>query len=260
MSYILDALKKSEKERMRKSAPDILSVQETILHEKKKNNIWRYLIIVALFANIFIFGYWLFYSGYNGISLRKNYLDNTKTNNIYSQKVEPPSASNNNKADTTKQIAPDNLSFSIANKKSNIIDKSITTQSNESKHKLENTRIQSLKNEKKETQKIPDKENLSNHEKSIVRHSLPVNKEPIMDTNKLYSINELPSPLKESLPPINMTIFMYSDDPASRMVRINGQTLREGQNISEDVKLEEIRADGIIISYKNYKMHIGQKQ
>ncbi len=260
MSYILDALKKSEKERMRKSAPDILSVQETILHEKKKRNIWKYLIIIALFANVFILGYWLFYSGYNKDFLKNNDSKSHKTIDINNQKVGQLAGENINEVNSTKQIVSNDMPSPTTDKKMNIIDKNISTRSTESEHKPENAQSQSMKSKKKESNKTYNKENSPNNEKSFTHNLLPLNKEPVPDVNKLYSINELPSSVKDSLPPINMTIFMYSDDPASRMVRINGQTLREGQNISEGVRLEEIKADGIIVSYKNYKMHIGQKQ
>jgi hypothetical protein len=53
---------------------------------------------------------------------------------------------------------------------------------------------------------------------------------------------------------------MYSEDPTLRMVRINGRTLREGQYISEGLKVEEIRPDGVILDYKKYRLQIGQKQ
>ncbi len=261
MSYILDALKKSEKERMRKSAPDILSVQETILHEKKKKkNIWIYLIITVLLANLLISGYWLFHSEYNPNSSKNNVLKNTENVDIPEQKIERLAESDMNKPYKTKQIESDNSDFSIKNKKSDIAERTILTEGTELKKKPENAKTQTVKSEKREGQNTSEKEIAHDHEKSTAPGSLPVNKEPAPEQNKLYSINELPPSLKESLPPINMTIFMYSEDPASRMVRINGQTLREGQHISEGVKLEEIRSDGIIVSYKNYKMHIGQKQ
>ena len=48
MSYILDALKKSEKERQRGTAPDLLTVQETVLPEKKKRRVWPYIIFAVL--------------------------------------------------------------------------------------------------------------------------------------------------------------------------------------------------------------------
>ena len=52
MSYILDALKKSEKERQRGTAPDLLTVQETVLPEKKKRRVWPYIIFAVLILGI----------------------------------------------------------------------------------------------------------------------------------------------------------------------------------------------------------------
>ncbi len=87
----------------------------------------------------------------------------------------------------------------------------------------------------------------------------PIHDDPPPVPGKIYYVGELPVSVKEHLPPVNMSIFMYSEDPASRMVRINGQTYREGQSLGEGLKLEEIRPDGVIINYRNYRLHIGQK-
>jgi general secretion pathway protein B len=52
MSYILDALKKSEKERQRGTVPDILANQESLLHEQKKRPLLLYLLLAAILFNI----------------------------------------------------------------------------------------------------------------------------------------------------------------------------------------------------------------
>ena len=51
MSYILDALKKSEKKRMQGTVPDVLTAQEVVYHEPKRRRLWAYLIIAALLVN-----------------------------------------------------------------------------------------------------------------------------------------------------------------------------------------------------------------
>lgn len=51
MSYILDALKKSEKERQRGTVPDILANQETLLYEPKKRPLLLYFLLVAILFN-----------------------------------------------------------------------------------------------------------------------------------------------------------------------------------------------------------------
>ena len=51
MSYILDALKKSEKERKRGSVPDIMTVQDIQMPGTKKRPLWILLILVFLLLN-----------------------------------------------------------------------------------------------------------------------------------------------------------------------------------------------------------------
>ena len=59
MSYILDALKKSEKERQKKNLPDLLTVQEPVLNEKRKRPLWPYILIAVLIINMGFIGYLL---------------------------------------------------------------------------------------------------------------------------------------------------------------------------------------------------------
>jgi hypothetical protein len=41
------------------------------------------------------------------------------------------------------------------------------------------------------------------------------------------------------------------------MVKINGQAMREGQDLIAGLKLEEITQNGVIFSYQNYRFRIG---
>ena len=43
------------------------------------------------------------------------------------------------------------------------------------------------------------------------------------------------------------------------MVRINGLTIREGQDLIAGLKLEKIISDGLIFSYQKYSFHVGLK-
>jgi hypothetical protein len=43
------------------------------------------------------------------------------------------------------------------------------------------------------------------------------------------------------------------------MVKINGQMLREGQDLTDGLELKEITHDGVILSYQNYRFHVGLK-
>lgn len=62
---------------------------------------------------------------------------------------------------------------------------------------------------------------------------------------------QLPVQVQRALPDLSFTVHIYSPKPASRMVKINGMRLREGDQISSALKLKEITKDGVILSYNN---------
>lgn len=62
---------------------------------------------------------------------------------------------------------------------------------------------------------------------------------------------QLPIQVQRALPELNFTVHIFSSKPASRLVKINGETLREGDQISSALKLKEITRDGVILTYNN---------
>ncbi len=56
---------------------------------------------------------------------------------------------------------------------------------------------------------------------------------------------------------MTFSVLIYSEKPAERMVNINGRTTREGQEVSDGLKLEEITPDGAIFSFKGYRFQKG---
>ena len=59
MSYILDALKKSEKERKRGNIPDLSNTPEPPTHKPKKRTVLPYLIGIVLLINAGLLAWWL---------------------------------------------------------------------------------------------------------------------------------------------------------------------------------------------------------
>lgn len=57
---------------------------------------------------------------------------------------------------------------------------------------------------------------------------------------------QLPGELLERLPTLDMSVHVYSTDPASRLVRINNQLLGEGSRI-DSCQLEEITPQGAVL-------------
>lgn len=71
--------------------------------------------------------------------------------------------------------------------------------------------------------------------------------------NRVLDITELPPALKESLPNLAMHGFVYTEDPRGRMVVINGRMLQEGDDVGGDIKLERIGPDGAVLKFRGYR-------
>lgn len=71
------------------------------------------------------------------------------------------------------------------------------------------------------------------------------------------TLSELPVSIRDELPKIKITVHAYSGKPASRLVGYDNRILREGDYLVPGLKLEEITQDGMILSYKGYRFSRG---
>ncbi len=76
------------------------------------------------------------------------------------------------------------------------------------------------------------------------------------ETN-ILSLHELPVSVQQSLPAINIEGHIYDANPAARMVIINGAIRREKQRLDHGMILEEITPNGVILSYQGHVFHMG---
>lgn len=70
-------------------------------------------------------------------------------------------------------------------------------------------------------------------------------------------MTELPLHIQQEIPPMEVQLHAYSSNPGERLVSINSIRLREGGLLSPDLKLEQITQDGMIFSYKGYRFQRG---
>jgi general secretion pathway protein B len=89
-------------------------------------------------------------------------------------------------------------------------------------------------------QKIPD--------------AAPANPAP---PQSVISMAELPPPIQQELPPISIPLHTYSSTPKERIVGINDRLLQEGDYLAPGLKVEQIAPDGVVFSYKNYRFRHG---
>ena len=62
-------------------------------------------------------------------------------------------------------------------------------------------------------------------------------------------IGDLPAQVTAGLPELSVDLHIYSDDPAKRVVFINGRRYQRGGVLAEGPTVEEINREGVVLSY-----------
>lgn len=73
----------------------------------------------------------------------------------------------------------------------------------------------------------------------------------------LLQQHELPPEVRQSLPAISIAFHQYASQPGGSRVMINNSVLHAGDAIAPGLKLEQITADGVILSYQGYRFQRG---
>ncbi len=261
MSYILDALKKSEMERQRGTLPDMLTVQDIVAEKPSKRLPWVYLLAAALLLNAGVLVWWLGFSHIN----KSNVVQTSKTGNISPLSVNESAQAVSGKVmpsadpvqSITSEVRPADRNIAP------VIENSEPATSVKNQHPLKGlqevqTHPVSASNTIKPSAPAPVKS-----EQPAGAGRIPSDPagglSEIPDENKLYKLQELPSAIRQNLPAFSVSALLYSGNPDSRMVRINEQMMHEGQDLIAGVKLEEIARDGIILRYQKYRFYVAVK-
>jgi general secretion pathway protein B len=64
---------------------------------------------------------------------------------------------------------------------------------------------------------------------------------------------QIPQALRDGLPEFRINVLVYAQEPKDRFLFINGQRLVEKEELMAGVVLDEIRRDGAIFRYRNYR-------
>jgi general secretion pathway protein B len=261
MSYILDALKKSEKERQRGALPDMLTVQDIVAEKPARHLHWVYLLATALLLNAGALIWWLGFSHTN----KTNVVQTSKTDNISPLSVNESAQAVSGRVkpspDSTQSVGSE---FRPADRNTvPVIENNKTATSVRNQHPpkvLQKVQAYPLSANDiiKPSEPAPVKS-----EQSAGTGRIPSDPtgdlSEMPDENKLYKLHELPSAIRQNLPVFSVSALLYSSNPDSRMVRINEKMMHEGQDLIAGVKLEEIARDGIIVRYQKYRFYVAVK-
>jgi len=73
----------------------------------------------------------------------------------------------------------------------------------------------------------------------------------------VMTMAELPVPIQQEIPQMSISVHAYSGAPKERLLGINDRMLREGDYVAPGLLLEQITPDGVIMSYKGYRFRRG---
>ena len=73
----------------------------------------------------------------------------------------------------------------------------------------------------------------------------------------IMTMAELPLSIQQEIPKMTITVHAYSRSSQERLLGINDRMLREGDYLTPGLLLEQITPDGMIMSYKGYRFRHG---
>lgn len=254
MSYILDALRKSEQQRQA-TQPDDVTDRILITPPPSKPTSTKWIILLVT-TNLLLASYFYWY--FSQTKTKQPNLDiqiDTKRPNQLNQPVEkltpsPESTALNQTGYPTENTSPDtgqtesslpSLSQLVQNKK----------MAGNQRPNVKPTPEKKPLIVKKEAspRAIETQTRELEAQQTIAFEATP----SLKKTSKqgISDINDLPYEIRNQLPNLAINVFSYAYEPESRFVIIDMVKYKTGQLIKGIVKLKEIRPDSIIVEYGN---------
>ncbi len=249
MSLILDAIKKSERERRQQEIPDLSSDHNAYNSTAVKTK-WSNFIILSLLILLSFFGYqWL--------------------------------VDRDNNSPVKALVIPDNIG-SVARKKNKLLEPEVSQKKYKAiaKNKPLVTRAeikQQLKinhlqqNKKNNHPLIPAKDRIGNNKiksqavfkpNRQLKHVGNRSKKSgvISNVGAVITIEKLPIALLKKIPDLKYSSHIYTGDSATSFVVINTKILGVGESLNDIVSIAEIDEDGVVLLISNKKVWLEKLQ
>jgi len=276
MSYILEALKKSEQERKLGDLPDISS-EHQVFQMSQDKPVLLYVLILLLFfliiiATIFLFNIFTYKELNQAPSISQ--VNNQQSLDMAS--LTENSQKNYQKLVQEKKKGQKNININInqyealssdveiirPNKaRRDLLEKSQTNKSaSDDKLKQEYQELFQIIDEASGVKIPSQKSNLNSSTEKVseseengsvfVEEELldEVIEEPSWDD--FESIVSLSPTIKQQIPSLKVTTHIFSSEESFRKVTINGFSVSKGAELSEGLLVEHILEDGVIFSFK----------
>jgi hypothetical protein len=256
MSFILEALKKSEQQRQEQNEPQQKKVRNrTLTLTLSRSSQRSYWLLAALLTLLLLGGGWWLYKETNPtleplseLSLEKSARSETSLPKEPEPAVtNPVPVTNDLQQPTVATKAAPVLAAEAAPVPSIYVSVPVVPVRSPS------TKEQKLAVERRQADVAAAEEMLKADEPVatvLIEQSQPVdNLAQESGTVLLPRYAGLSLDLRERMSPLAMSMHFYNSEPNRRLVRINGQLLREGDWVNRDLELVEIAPNGVILDF-----------
>lgn len=216
MSFILDALKKSELERQRQSMPGLMDAPTSLRHGRLP--LWAILLGSLLAVNIVVLIIVLMRNAAPSVAAR------SATHNTSPADLKPRAVDEHFSPLGAAPVYAPEIPVPPAE----------TASSNESAAALVAPRAVAQR-AAPHTPRRPD--------------PVLTEEEPADNDEVLPSINEVNLTGAQALPELHLDVHVYATKPADRFVYINMRKYHEGNTLQEGPVLERIRRDGVVLNH-----------
>jgi len=237
MSLILDAIKKSEKERQQQQVPTLNDnhIDYNELEHDQRNHM-RIFLGVLLVITMLIISYF----SYHYFSSQKSTYFNSKQvkkKPITQGKVAQPSFKKNASQQPPKKVLP---SPSHADSKSSVVN---ITDNKTQKKSLQNSH--------------------TNH-KTIINDQPPIVKTTLSTKNNRLNevpfIENLPHNIQMEIPQIDYSSHVYTGSPDTSFVVFNSEILGVGDKFKSAITIENITANTVVLNFEGQNFKLKQLQ
>jgi len=209
MSYILDALKKSESERNTEQSPTLYSQHSPVPSGRRKKSRSSIVIITVCLLSAGL-----------GLSTLS-----------YVLLFKSPSPNDPDPQDIQRTQSKESI---VERQTAGLNNKNTLIENQNIPAAAKNTDTQHLVSENQETltdDSIGDAKNRQEREQPVMR------------------IEDLPENIRQLLPDLHLAGHTYSKTPQRRLILINNSILREGDFLGQDFQLKEISINGVIFDF-----------
>lgn len=259
MSYILDALKKSEQERGKGNIPGVQTVHSSsLLYRKEKKAWWPYILTAAVLLNLVVISYFFYHHRSplsSNLPAAATPVANTQPQQALAAATAPVTTPAHTITAQPQNAAPQ--TDNSRNAKTETTTKTLRAKQGRPPSVRQNREMQTTAPPADHTTSWQtDTATPSSRNQTDKQENNSVSNSSAKKTD-IPEQFELPDDVQRRLPTLVISAHVYSSKPQQRSMVINNQFLEEGDYILDGLILEEITPDGAIFNYNGLRFHNG---